>query len=255
MQVDFRHGLEGFIQVDRFAFSHAFHGTLEHLVIKVVPHGFDFARLVFTQHFTCTANFQVVHGEVEAATQIFQVLDGFQALFRVVGHRVLARRQHVRIGLVVASAHATAQLVQLRKTELVGAVDQNGVGGRHVNPGLDDRGAQKDVEALLIEITHHGFQLTLAHLTVCNHDAGFGNQRRQLFAAVFNARHVVVQEVNLTATLEFTQNGFTNEVVCFFADKRLNGEAALRCRGDHGELANAFQTHRQGTRNRRGCER
>ena len=155
----------------------------------------------------------------------------------------------------MASAHATAQLVQLSQAELVGTVDQNGVGRRHVDPGLNNRGAQKDVKALLIEITHHGFQLTLAHLTVSDHDAGLRNQSSQLFTTVFNRCHVVVQEVDLTATLEFTQHGFTNEIVRFFTNEGLNGQTTLRRCGDHGEFTNAFQTHRQGARDRRCRQR
>ena len=92
MQIDFCHRLERFIQVDRFALTHALDSTLEHLIVEVVAHGFDFTGLVFTQHFTRTTDFQVVHGEIKATAQIFQVLDRFQTFFRVVGYRVLARR-------------------------------------------------------------------------------------------------------------------------------------------------------------------
>jgi len=43
---------------------------------------------------------------------------------------------------VVAAADAAAQLVQLREAELVGAVDDDGVGVRVVDAGLDDGRAQ-----------------------------------------------------------------------------------------------------------------
>src|SRR3546814_9416268 len=67
---------------------------------------------------------------------------------------------------MMRAADATAQLVQLREAEMLGAIDQNRVGARYVDAGLDDRGADQDVEALVIEVEHHLFEFALAHLAV-----------------------------------------------------------------------------------------
>src|SRR5258707_13550881 len=59
---------------------------------------------------------------------------------------------------------AAAELVQLREAELVGAMDDDGVGGRDIDAGLDDGRAQQHVAALAGEVAHHPLELALAHL-------------------------------------------------------------------------------------------
>ena len=57
----------------------------------------------------------------------------------------------------MASAHTTAQLVQLRQAKFVGARNYNGVGSRHIDAGFNDGGAQQNVVALRHKIAHHFF--------------------------------------------------------------------------------------------------
>ena len=59
--------------------------------------------------------------------------------------QVLAGDQEVGVGALVRAADAAAQLVELRQAEVVGAVDDDGVGARDVEPGLDDRRADQHV--------------------------------------------------------------------------------------------------------------
>ena len=120
---------------------------------------------------------------------------------RVLRHRVFSRREQIGVGLVVAAPDATAQLVQLSKTEFIGPMHDDGVGRGHVNTGFDNRCAEKQVIALLIKVAHHGFKLTLIHLTVTDHNASLRNELCELLAAVFNRCHVVMQKVHLTAAL------------------------------------------------------
>ena len=85
----------------------------------------------------------------------------------------LARRHdQVGVGAVVRAPDPAAQLVQLRQAELVGAVDDDGVGGRHVDAAFDDGGADQHVEAAVVEIEHDLFQIALAHLAVGDRASG-----------------------------------------------------------------------------------
>jgi hypothetical protein len=168
------------------------------------------AGLVVAEHFAGAADFQVVHGQIEAAAQFFHLLDGVQAALRLLGQRLHVVHQQIGIGLVVRTADAAAQLVQLRQAELVGAVHDDGVGGRHVDAGFDDRGAQQDVEALGDEVAHH-FPVALVHLAVRHADARFRQQLGQHGQAVLDGFHFVVQEVDLAAALEFAQAGFADD--------------------------------------------
>ena len=105
------------------------------------------------------------------------------------------------------------------------------------------------------EVAHHRFQVAFAHLAVRHADARFRQQRLQLLQHVVDGVDFVVQEVHLPAALEFAQHGFADDALAEAADEGLDGQAALRRGGDHREIAQAFQRHRQRARDRRGGER
>jgi hypothetical protein len=118
--------------------------------------------------------------------------------------------QQVGVGLVVAAADAAAQLVQLGQAELVGAVDDDGVGVRVVDAGLDDGRAQQQVVLLLGEFAHHALQFALRQLAVADHDARLGQQGFEALLHVLDGVDFVVQEIHLAAALELAQAGFAH---------------------------------------------
>ena len=145
--------------------------------------------------------------------------------------------------------------MQLCQTELVGTVHDDGVGRGNVNAGLDDGGAQQHVEALLVEVTHDPFQLAFGHLAMGHFDARLGNQLGQHLAPVLDGAHLVVQEIDLTAALEFAQHGLADGAAGFLAHEGADGQTFLRRGGNDGEVADAFQAHGQRARDGRGGER
>jgi len=60
----------------------------------------------------------------------------------------------------------------------------------------------------VIKVRHDLFQIAFAHLPVGHANAGFGNQLAQVCRGFFDAGHVIVQKVHLTATQDFPQNRF-----------------------------------------------
>ena len=83
-----------------------------------------------------------MHRQIKTTAEFFHGLDRVKTLLRVFAQAFQIRHQQVGIGLMMAAAHATTQLVQLRQAEFVGAAHDDGVGGGHVNAGLDDGRAQ-----------------------------------------------------------------------------------------------------------------
>ena len=77
------------------------------------------------------------------------------------------------------TAHAAAQLVELRQAELVGAVDDDGVDVGNVQPALDDRRADQYVELALGKGQHDCSELPLRHLAVTHGDARLGHELAQ----------------------------------------------------------------------------
>ncbi|MPN39044.1 hypothetical protein SDC9_186570 [bioreactor metagenome] len=59
---------------------------------------------------------------------------------------------------------------------MIGAFDDNSVGGRNVDPGFDNGGTHQHVKTLMVEIVHHAFQLALAHLPVADTNTRFRHQ-------------------------------------------------------------------------------
>ena len=196
-----------------------------------------------------------MHREVEAASQVFEVLNGFKALYGIFCHRVVARRHEVGVGLMVAAPDAASQLMQLRESKHVRAVDEDGVGVGDVNARLDDGGAKEHVEALLVEVAHDVLQLPFAHLPVRHGDAGFGQELFQPLLARFNGAHFVMKEVDLAAALQFADHGFADEFVGLPAHEGFDRKALLRRRRNDGEVADAFQAHRERAGDRGGGKR
>ena len=76
--------------------------------------------------------------------------------------------------------------MQLRKTEFIGSVHDNGISARNVNAGFNNRCAKQKVISLLIKVTHDAFKLSFIHLAVAHHNTGFGDELSELLAPVFN---------------------------------------------------------------------
>ena len=156
---------------------------------------------------------------------------------------------------MVRAADAAAQLVQLRQAEAVGAIDDDRVGGRHVDAALDDRRAKQHVEAPVVEVEHDLFEFAFRHLAVADADAGFGNQLLELLFDATDVLDAVVDEIHLAAALDFAQAGFADHDVVPLGDERLDREALGRWRRDQGHFAQAAQRHVQRSRDRRRGQR
>ena len=153
------------------------------------------------------------------------------------------------------SSDAAAQLVQLRETETIGAIDDDGIGRRHIETALDDRGAQQNIETPLIEIEHDLLELPFGHLPVADSDTRFRNQIVQFFLDRCNVLDPIVNEVHLTAAFDLAQAGFADNDFVPLADKRLHGEpVGGRC-CDQRHVAQSTERHVQRSRDRRCRQR
>ncbi len=83
-------------------------------------------------------------------------------------------------------------------------------------------------------------------------DAGFGQQGFQPLAHVFDGIHFIMQEKHLSSAFEFAQYGFAYAAFAEGFDKGFDGEAAAGRSGNQREVAQAFERHAEGARNRRG---
>ena len=152
-------------------------------------------------------------------------------------------------------AHTAAELVGLREAELISLIDDDRVGVRDIEAGLDDRRADEYVSAALNEIEHRLLQLLLGLLAVPDQDLGLRYQFAQLRSDAFDAMYAVVDEVDLAAALKLTDDRLPHEAVVELGDVCLDRQA-LFGRGFHrGHVADAAERHVQRPRDRRSRER
>src|SRR6185369_9264511 len=98
---------------------------LQHLLIEFEADFLDVARLLLAEQISRAANVEIVRGQLEARAERVERLQYLQAAFGLQGD--LARRQREqRIGARFRPANTATQLIELRQTEHVGAMDDQG---------------------------------------------------------------------------------------------------------------------------------
>src|SRR5690606_28420974 len=118
---------------------------LKQLAIKIKPDGSDVAALLRAEDVPGTADFEVAHGDFESAAEAGILFNGADSLAGVHKETGVARQQEVGIRLVLVTAHAAAKLVKLTESKAVGAINDDGVGVRDIEPAFDDGGGEKNI--------------------------------------------------------------------------------------------------------------
>src|SRR6185503_7333375 len=96
---------------------------LEDPTVGVEAHGRDVAVLLRAEQVAGAADLEVPKGDPEPRAERLVTRDRRQALVRLLGELPDGREEEVRERALPAPAHATAELVQLRQTELVRTID------------------------------------------------------------------------------------------------------------------------------------
>jgi len=156
---------------------------------------------------------------------------------------------------MVRAAHAAAQLVQLGEPETVGAIDDDRVRRRDVDAAFDDRRAQQDVEASMVEVEHYLFELAFGQLAVADPNLCLRHEFCDLLFDLADVLDAVVDEIDLAAALDFAQAGLPNQDIVPLTDKSLHGQPLRRRRRDQRHVAQAAEGHVQGSRNWRRRQR
>ena len=111
--------------------------------------------------------------------------------------RLLGRVEHVGEGALARAADAAADLVGLREPELVGALDDQRVRLRDVEPRLDDRRRHQAVGVAAQEAEHRLLELGLVHLPVRLGEAHPRAERAQPLGDLVQGVDPVVEEEHL----------------------------------------------------------
>ena len=150
------------------SFLHLF---FQHGGVELESDGLDVAGLLAAEHVARAAQLEVERGDLEAGAEVGELLERGQASARDLGQLGRGRDEEVSVGAAIAAAHAAAELVELRQSVAIGAVDEDGVGQRDVEAVLDDGGGDQHVVLVVHEGEHDALQLGFGELAVADGDA------------------------------------------------------------------------------------
>ncbi len=188
----------------------------------------------------------------KAAAEIAELPDGRQPLLGHRRQRLRGRREQERVGRAIGTAHAPAELVQLREPVAVRAVDDDRVGVGDIEAVLDDRRRQQDVGPPLHEAKHRALELVFAHLAVADGDPRFGHEALQQRPDREDRFDAVVYEVHLTAARQLVADRTLDHRRVEPHDRGLNRQPILGRRFDHRHVADADKRHVERSWDRRG---
>src|SRR5207247_2385959 len=151
-------------------------GALEHLRVKIKTERVHVARLLAAEKISRAPQLQIQGRDSEARSEIGKLANRRQSPARNRRQLLFGRDQQVSVRPSIRSPHASAQLIKLRKTVIVGAIYDDGVGAWDVYSILDDRGGDQHVVLVGNEIKHDALHLFLVHLAVADGHAGLRHQ-------------------------------------------------------------------------------
>ena len=222
------------------------------LQVRLEPDRGDEARLVGAQQVPRPAHLEVVERDPVARAQVGVLLEHAQPLLRLGRHRVARRRQQVAVRAVVRASDAAAELVQVGEPEPVRARDDDRVGARHVEPGLDDRRRHQHVDLAVEERDHHALELLLGHLPVRDRDPHLRSQRLDQPAGAVDRLDPVVDVEHLPAAVDLAADRVLDQLLVELRHPRDDRRAVPRRGFDEAHLAESHEAHLERARDRRG---
>ena len=226
------------------------HGLGQDLLVSLVTHVGDETALLGPQEVAGAADIQVLHGDVEAAAQVAELLDGVQPAAGLVGQGNQRRHDEVAERFLVASSHAAAELMQVTQADILRLVHDDRVGVGDVQAAFDDGRAQQHVVVSPHESQHPVFQLLGFHLAMRHAYFHIRNQPVQDFLDGGKFLHLVMQEEHLSAAVELVIDDALDLLLVEQDDFRLDRDTVGRRRLDDGQVTRTQQGELQGTGDR-----
>ena len=208
--------------------------------------------LLRTKKIACTADFQITHGNLKARAKLRKFTNGLQAFFRRLAQHFIPLIHQIRIRNAIASAHASAQLIQLRKPHAVGILNDDGIRIGNIHPRFDNCCADQNINLAADEIAHNAFQLSLRHLPMRIGHICIRHKPLHPEGLLADGFYTIIEIINLSAAADFPVNSLTNKFGVIFHHIGLNGMPFLRRLLQKAHIANPRKAHvkRSGDR---GC--
>src|SRR5262245_26961097 len=226
-------------------------GAFEHLRVKVEADGVDVSRLLAAEQIARAAQLQVERRYAKARAQVGELAYRGQSLSSDRRQLLLGRDEQVGVGAAIRSPDAPSQLIKLRQSVSVGAIDDDRVGARNVDAVFDDRRGDQHVEFVIDEIEHGLLHRFFAHLTVRDDEPRLRDNPADQFGDCDDRFDAVVNEEDLPLALQLLLDGAADDVLGEGHYVGLNRQAVARRRFDDRHVAHSHQRHVQRARDRR----
>ena len=128
-------------------------GLRKNLLISLITQVFHKATLFRTEQVASTSNIQVLHGKVESTSQLTECLQGFQSSTSISGKHTLRWSYQIAERLLVASSYPTSHLVQVAQSEVMGIIDNDGIGVGYINAIRHNSRREQHI-IIIIDKTH-----------------------------------------------------------------------------------------------------
>ena len=170
----------------------------DHPQVQVETDARDVTGLFATQQVSGTTNLEVPQGDLHAGAKLVVGGDGRESVVGGLRQWLHFVVQEVGVRALASAPHATAQLMQLRESVLIGPVDDQSIGVGDVQPRLDDRRRNEHIVLALPEVDHDLLEHTFRQLTVGDRDARVRHQLGELGSNPIDGGNAVVYEEDLS---------------------------------------------------------
>ena len=231
------------------------HRLCQQLTVQLKSDGLDVTVLVIAEDVARTAHVEVVLRNGHARAKLGVLHEHLEPPLGVGRQAARIGDEKVAVGAVAASAHPSAELVELRETELVGMVDEHRVGGRDVDARLNNGRGDEHIDAVGDEVHHHLLELVILHLCVADAHARLRHHPPNLVGQAVDGIDPVVHEVDLAAARQLLLDALAHDRVAEARQMGPHRQPARRRRGDDRQVADAEQRHLERARDGRSGHR
>ena len=236
------------VPLDRFAPGLG-NGLVQHLHIEVIAHRLHVAVLAVAQQVAGAPDLQIPHGDAEPRAEGGELPDGGKTLLGDVREGLVPAEGEIGVGLPAAAAHPAPQLVELGQAHSVCVLDDEGVAVAHVDAGLDQGGADQDIQFPVQQLLPDRVQLLLGHLAVGDAHPGRGGHLLDFGGGGLDVVHPVVEVVDLAAPGQLLADGLGQNHLVVLQHKGLHRLTLKRRLLDGGHIPDAAHGHAEGPGN------
>ena len=221
------------IQVGKLLVLQFGDGLRQNLLIGFVAQVFHKSTLFRAKEVTRPPDVEVLHGEVESAAQFGECLERLQPSSCFGCEYAFGRSYEVAERLLVAAPHTSPHLVQVAQSEVVGIVDDDGVGVGDVYAVLHDGGGEEHIVVVVDEIHDDLLQFLGLHLSVSYRHTAVGHAFFYEQFQFGEFRDAVVHEVHLSVAAHLKVDGIGNGIAAEADNLRVYGiPVGWRCAHD-----------------------